>query len=128
MDGFWLYMMVVSMIIPLAMICMGSRMSRKPPENMDSVFGYRTKRAKMTRETWEFANKHCGRTWHMLGIALAVLTIGIMRGCYSESRENVILIGGLVILVQIFAFLISMLPTGLALRRNFDENGKRRAV
>ena len=103
MDGFWLYMTVVDMIIPVVMICMGSRLSRRPPESMKSAFGYRSKQAKKNQDTWEFANKHCGRTWHMLGIALTVLTLAIMKGCYSGSREEVVLIGGATVIFQIVA-------------------------
>ena len=67
--SFWLYFTLVEMVIPVAMICIGFRMSRKAPEDMKSAFAYRTKRAKLNQETWEFANTHCGKIWYMLGIA-----------------------------------------------------------
>lgn len=126
MDGFWLYMTIVAVIIPFAMILVGYRLAGKIPVKRNSPFGYRTKRAKLNDDTWEFANKHCGKTWYMLGIALAVLSLGVMRGCREESREMIVVIGGALVILQFFALLVSMLPTELALRKNFDEQGNRR--
>jgi len=126
MDGFWLYMTLVAVVIPFAMILVGYRLTGKIPVKRSSPFGYRSKRAKLNDDTWEFANKHCGKTWYMLGIALVVLSLGVMRGCRAESREMMVVIGGALVILQFFALLISMLPTELALRRNFDEQGNRR--
>ena len=128
MKGFWLYMLIISLIIPAAMICLGFCLSRKAPKKINSIYGYRTKRAKKNQDTWEFANKHCGKTWYMLGIALIVLTVGIMKGCSHESQEVVAVMGGTTVIIQVLALVISIIPTELALRKNFDADGRRKTT
>ena len=123
--SFWLYFTIVEMVIPIAMICIGFRMSRKPPEDMKSAIAYRTKRAKLNRETWDFANNHCGKIWYMLGIALMVLTLAVMKECKGETDETLATIAFTVVLIQIISVVISMLPTEMALKRNFDSKGNR---
>lgn len=78
-------------------------------------------------DTWKFAHDYCGRLWLKIGIILLVPSI-IVQIPFVNSDENTVGILTLIIEgVQLVFLLGSILPVEKALKRTFDENGKRRS-
>ena len=63
--GFWIFMLITVLLIPLTMIFFGWLLFRKTPKEINYVYGYRTKRSMMNEETWRFANQYFGKAWYL---------------------------------------------------------------
>lgn len=124
--GFWIYMTVMGMLIPVTMLVFGIRFSRGAPENINSVFGYRTAMSMKNRDTWEFAHRHCGRIWRACGLILLPVSAAPMLFVLGGSEDAVGAVGGIISGVQLVVLIGSIFPTERALKKNFDENGGRR--
>lgn len=55
---FWVFMLVMSILIPTIMVAFGRRFRKAAPDKINRVFGYRTKRSMMNKKTWEFASEY----------------------------------------------------------------------
>lgn len=124
--GFWIFMLVVELFIPAIMIVLGNYFYRHTPEEINSYSGYRTSRSMKNKDTWKFANRHFARTWRALGWILAVPVLAAMFTMLGKNEDAVGNFGALLIAAQVAVLLVSIVPTELALRRTFDENGNRK--
>ena len=57
--GFWLYCTAMCLLIPGIMLYFGWRFLNKPPQNINSIYGYRTSRSMKNQQTWDFAHQVC---------------------------------------------------------------------
>ena len=73
--GFWIYMFFMVLTIPAIMIIFGRIFMKKAPEKINWVFGYRTRRSMMNKDTWAFAHKYIGRLWWICGLVLLPLSV-----------------------------------------------------
>lgn len=124
--GFWSFMLVTVLLVPLTMLVFGAYFSRRAPREINALFGYRTARSMKNEDTWRFAHRHIGQLWLWLGGVLLPLTVALMLLFWFllPQTEGVVALYGLVIEgVQVVVLLLSILPTETALRRAFDENG-----
>ena len=122
--GFWIFMLVMDTLIPLTMIGFGKYFLKKAPKKINSVFGYRTAMSMKNRDTWEFAHKYCGAIWYICGWVLLPLSIVPMFFVIGRSEDNIGTLGEIICAVQLIALMGSIFPTEMALRKNFDKNGK----
>lgn len=128
MNGFWVFMLIVDMTVPLIMIVFGILFLKKPPKNINELFGYRTTMSMKNIDTWDFAHKYCGRLWLRLGLALMPLSvIAMIFVIGDEESAATAAVGSAVCVVQIVALMVSIIPTENALKKTFDENGIRRS-
>ena len=95
--GFWIFMLIMDLLLPFTMIGFGRYFMKKAPKEINSVFGYRTSMSMKNKDTWEFTHKDC---------------VGSM--------------GEIICGVQLIPLIGSILPTEIALKKNFDKNGTRR--
>lgn len=124
--GFWIFMLIASLILPFTMISIGKYFMKKAPDEINAVFGYRTPMSMKNRDTWEFAHKHCGKVWYTCGVVTLPLTI-ILMILVIDRNINCVGIAGLIILgVQLILLIGSIFPTEIALRKTFDKNGERK--
>ena len=49
--GFWIFMLVMDFLLPLIMVVFG-KLFQHCPEEINSVFGYRTRRSMASQEAW----------------------------------------------------------------------------
>ena len=67
--GFWIFMFLMTLWIPLTMIGFGRYFQKKAPKEINAAFGYRTKRSMKNREylrkyiTATFHSCHAVRNW-----------------------------------------------------------------
>ena len=126
--NFWIFMLVMNLLTPLVMIIFGRVFEKKPPKIGMSkfAFGYRTIMSMRNAETWEYAHRFFGKLWFRFGIALGVISIIALFFVIGKDKDTVGFAGMIICYVQIVGMLLPCIPTELALRRNFDKNGKRK--
>ena len=70
MIGFWVFMLLADIMIPLVMIIFGRVFIKSPPKNINDMYGYRTTMSMKNTDTWNFAHKYCGRLWFKTGMII----------------------------------------------------------
>lgn len=124
MLGFWIFMLIMVLLIPVSMIGIGNLFRKSPPSRINGVFGYRTKRSMRTQETWDFAHRYFGNLWVKIGLVLLPLSVLPLIFVYGKDIDLVGTVGGIVTGVQIIPLIAAIFPTERALKENFDEYGK----
>ena len=123
---FWIFMLVMDLLIPLTMLVLGRYFMKKAPAEINPIFGYRTAMSMKNRETWEFAHKYCGKIWYVCGWIMLPITVSLLLFVMGRDEECVGMAGGMICLLQMIPLLGSIIPTEIALRRTFDQNGEKR--
>ncbi len=124
--GFWVFMLLMNVMVPFTMIGFGKMFLHHIPDEINGVFGYRTRMSTKNRDTWEFAHQYCGRLWFIFGLILLPLSIAPMFFVIGQSEDAIGNLGGVICIVQCVFLVGSIFPTERALRKNFDRNGMRR--
>ena len=124
--GFWIYMLCMSLMIPITMIGFGSFFAKKAPEKINSLFGYRTALSMKNKDTWTFAHTHSGKLWRVVGWIMLPLSIGTMLLLLEKDAAIHGTYGGMLILIQCVVLVVSIVPTQRALKKHFDEHGNRK--
>ena len=124
--GFWIFMLLMDLLIPLTMVVLGKIFMTKTPKNINVMFGYRTTMSMKNKDTWEFAHQYCGKLWLKCGAVLLPLSVIPLIVAFNRGTDIVGTVGGIVCAVQLIAFIGSIFPTETALKRTFDQNGIRR--
>jgi len=91
---------------------------------MGSGAGYKTKRASINRETWNYAQKYAGKVWIILGAVM--LPISLAVALYAADKgmsEGIDLVLGA---AQLVLTGLAFIPIENALKKRFDERGKRK--
>ena len=124
--GFWIFMLLMDLIIPLTMIGFGRYLMKNNPKEPNALFGYRTAMSLKNKDTWAFANTYCGKIWNVCGWILLPVTVIFLLLVIGKSIHVVGTAGGIICGVQLVPFIGSVFPTELALKKIFDKNGERR--
>lgn len=124
--GFRIFMLIMVLFIPLTMIFFGWLLFRKTPKEINYVYGYRTKRSMMNGKTWRFANQYFGKVWYFCGLILAPLSVIAIAIVFGKEPGTVGTVGGIITMLQMLPLIGAIVPTESELKKNFDENGKRR--
>ena len=102
--------LLLLLMVPVITIITGYLMYRHTPKSINGLVGYRTSRSMINQDTWNFANKYCASLWIKLGIITSVISFLIY----------------IVVLIQTFLLLLSIIPVEKALKNTFDDDGNRR--
>lgn len=124
--GFWAFMLIMNLLIPVIMIGFGSYFIKKAPKEINSFFGYRTSRSMKNKDTWEFAHHYCGRLWRYMGWIMLSISVIAMLLVIGKDTDLVGDFGGILCSVQTALLIVSIFPTEVALKRTFDEHGHHR--
>lgn len=124
--GFWVFMLISDLLIPVAMIGFGRVFLKHPPKEINGIYGYRTAMSMKNKETWEFAHKYCGKLWYICGLALLPVTIAALLPVMGKSEDAVGMVGGILCVIQTIPLIGSIFPTERALRKTFDKQGNRK--
>ncbi len=124
--GFWFFMLAMVLIFPAIMILFGKYFTKKAPKNINYLFGYRTNLSMKNEETWKFAHKYIGNIWFKWGLVLLPISVLVMVFVIGKDEDTVGSLGAIITIVQLIPILASIVLTEKALKKNFDENGKRR--
>ena len=118
-------MLIVNLIIPLTMIGFGRHYTKSSPKKINMVFGYRTTMSMKNKETWEFAHRHCGKVWLVVGLILLPISCVAMLFALGKDENYIAIYICVVIGVQLVLLISSTIPTSVALNKTFDKNGNR---
>ena len=124
--GFWLFVTAMDLLVPAIMLYFGRRFQKKPPEKINHIYGYRTARSMKNQETWRFSHETCGRLWVRLGAALLLLSLAAAAMTFGRGVEAAGIVSAAVVVVQVVVVIGSIVPVERALKRNFDDQGRKR--
>lgn len=122
----WYFMLILVLLMPLFMIGFGWMFMTNAPKDINTSFGYRTKRSMKNQDTWDFAHKHLGKTWFVCGIVLIPASLVLMFLVMGREADVIRTTGFIILGLQLFLMLGAILPTETALKNNFDEFGRPR--
>ena len=126
MNGFYIYMLLTSLLIPVIMLVFGWIFRCRAPKKINVWYGYRSARSMKNEDTWVFAHQHIGRTWMLVGAVLLVISVIPMIAVYGKDDDTVSVVSLVLLFVQMLPMIMSLIPTERALKRTFDENGIRK--
>ena len=122
----WYFMLILVLLMPLFMTGFGWMFMTNAPKDINTSFGYRTKRSMKNQDTWDFAHKHFGKTWFICGIVLIPASLVLMFLVMGREADVIRTTGFIILGLQLFLMLGAILPTETALKNNFDEFGRPR--
>ena len=125
--GFWIYMLLFVLLIPITMVYFGQRFFKSPPKSINATFGYRTTMSMKNQETWKLAHTVCGRFWFRCGRILLPLSVVPMLLVIGRGTETVGYTGVIIVFIQLVPMLCALPVTEHALRKKFDKNGMRKS-
>ena len=120
------FQVILTMLTPVAMLAVGLRWRKHPPRREGNGLAYRTALSEQNEDTWRFAHSVFGRIWYRTGLILLPVTLAAMLLVFGRDKDMVGTVGSIVCLVQLPVMLYAILPTERALKKNFDEDGKRK--
>ena len=85
--GYWMFLFVCNLLIPVTMILVERRYYKKPPKEIDSLSGYRTTRSMQNQENWIYANTYIGKLWWKVGWILIIPT-ALAQLTFANSSTN----------------------------------------
>lgn len=121
--GFWIFMFCCTLLIPIIMIIAGNSMRLGKFKTINSIVGYRTRRSMQNQQTWDYAQRECGRLWMRWGVLMLVPAAVIMLLLLGKEVPTVGTVGGIVTVLQMLPPLLSIAIVEKKLREKFDENG-----
>ena len=123
MNGFYIYMLLTSLLIPVIMLVFGWIFRCRAPKKINVWYGYRSARSMKNEDTWVFAHQHIGRTWMIAGAVLLVISVIPMIAVYGKDMDTVSVVSLVLTVVQLIPLIVSLIPTERALKKTFDDNG-----
>ena len=123
---FWWFMLICDMITPVVMVIMGRMMWKHCPKHINGIFGYRTTRSMKNMDTWKFANEHCGRLWYKMGLFMLAFSVLVSVLLLRTNDNTYSMISLIFVLLQCIILIVSIIPTELALKKMFYEDGTRK--
>jgi uncharacterized membrane protein len=109
--------------LPLVMIFSGFVFCKKSPENINMFFGYRSSMSMKNKNTWDFAHKHIGKLWRVIGCILFLLSIGAMLLCLEKNKKYIETSIVIILVVQSISIIATVIMTEKKLKNNFDKDG-----
>lgn len=119
--GIWTISFLSNLGLPILMIILGQVLLKKPPKNINGIYGYRTSMSMKNKDTWEFAHRYCGNLWVKSGIAMLPVVVLWQVVTARLSMWSILLTQ-----IEVVVMLATVVLTEVALRRTFDKNGIRK--
>jgi uncharacterized membrane protein len=124
--GFWIFMLMICLLTPVVMIVFGLVFIKRPPNKVNTIYGYRTAMSMKNDDTWRFAHRFIGRLWLIIGAAALPVSAIAMLLVLDGDVAGIGLFGAVVAIAQCLLLIISIIPTENALHKHFDSSGRRK--
>lgn len=124
--GFWIFMLIFDLFIPLIMIGFGKYFSKTAPREINGLFGYRTSMSMKNKDTWDFAHHLCGKLWVPIGWIMLMLSVIAMLLVIGKDTDTIGYFGSVFCIAQLIVLISSIFPVEHALKKTFDKDGNRR--
>lgn len=123
----WVTLFITNLLCPVFLIVYGSIYVKKTPKNINGSNGYKTARSRLSQETWEFVNHYAARISRMVGWTLLILSVAAMALLRGKDDGTVSFLGVGILFAQVIILVFAVVPpTEAALKKNFDDTGKRK--
>ena len=122
----WWIVFMFDLLIPVMMLGFGRIMYRSAPKDINYIFGYRTTRSMKNEDTWKFAHEYCGRLWCRIGLIMLITTVIVHIPFYNSSKDTIGIVVTIVMTVQVVVLMLSIIPTEIALKKTFNDDGTRK--
>lgn len=121
---FWFFLFFCSLLMPATFLGVGWYFTRHTP-GRNSAFGYRTPLSSKSDLTNAFACQYIGRLWWKIGLVSLPMTVitFILLLVLQPDKDTTGWIGGGLIILESAAVLITIIPTEVALHKNFNKDG-----
>lgn len=124
--GMWIFMLVMVLLLPVTMTCIGNLFMHKPPRTINGIYGYRTARSMASQDAWDFAHRFFGTRCRKLGWWLILPSAAAMLPVLGKGEDNIGTAGIVLTLVQLVFFIAPIVSTERALAQYFDKRGVRK--
>ncbi len=126
MNNLWISELVMVLVIPVLVLFIGRHFAKKgAPEEINSLFGYRTTRSMQTWDTWTFAHAYIGKLWTMMGLIMIPVSAGLFAILIKKSEDTMSVFGLIIMLLQTVPVIVSIIMTEKSLKANFNDRGER---
>ncbi|MFV0464485.1 MAG: SdpI family protein [Lachnospiraceae bacterium] len=119
-------MALIDLLIPVIILIFGLLMALRPPRTINIIYGYRTERSMKNQDTWEFANRLCGKIWIGCGIVLGLITVLALFIGQGLGDTFLGMLSIALVTIQMIAIFLTLIPVERTLKREFDQDGARR--
>ena len=123
--GFWIFMFVMVLILPVMLTGFGVWFQKHPPSEINAIYGYRTRMSMKNAQTWEFAHRRIGIHWRRAGLWLLPVSVLAMFTVVCQNETITGMAGARIMTLQCIALLLSVWQTEKELRAEFDSDGKK---
>lgn len=113
--SYWTITAKYIFVVPLIMLICAPLLKRSA-DHPESLFGYKSKRAKETPDTWYFANTYTGTLWQKWGVISLTGTVAAVVVLYFLHADAAVWSG-----ILVGAQLVIMLGTGLIVEHTLKE-------
>ena len=121
--GLWILMLGSVISLPLIMIFFGFIFCKNSPKEINIFLGYRSSMSMKNKNTWDFAHKHFGKIWRIIGCILFPLSIIGMLLCFGNDEKHIKTFSVIILVVQMILVIISIIITENKLKNTFDKDG-----
>ena len=123
----WKILSFLILLTPVVTFVLGLICWRYPPKGPTWLLGYRSRRARASEASWQFAQNMAGQIWFCLGLVLTIAS-SVVRICIrSQDVEPMCQTALIFLIVQVFLVFLSIIPTEVQLNRQFDRLGRWRS-
>ena len=109
-------------VIPIMMVAFGLLWRKCPPQNINWIYGYRSRRSMKNHITWQYAHQYQAKTWYWSGVVLLVFSLIfalLFKGSYKD-------IPAWFFYMELIVMIVSIIPTEVTLAKRFDKEGNLR--
>ena len=122
----WFFMLFIAIVLPLIMFMSSFYFIAGGPKNINNIFGYRTGRSMINKDTWIFAHEYCGKLWLKVSIAFILASIVIMLCLIKTDQRVFVAVGFVIFIAEFITLFFTINKTEKALADNFDIKGNRK--
>lgn len=122
----WFFMLFIAIVLPFIMFMSSFYFIAGGPKNINNVFGYRTGRSMINKDTWIFAHEYCGKLWLKVSIIFILASIVIMLCLIKTDQRVFVAVGFVIFIVEFVTLFFTINKTEKALADNFDIKGNRK--
>lgn len=119
-------MYLLLLAVPVAAVILGFLCWRCPPKGPTWAYGYRSRRARASTESWLFAQNLAGQIWYFLGLIMLVGSFVVLKKLDMEQIERSFSKAAVLVVVQLVLVCLCQLPTEFLLLRRFNRFGQDR--
>ncbi|MDE5596749.1 MAG: SdpI family protein [Lachnospiraceae bacterium] len=121
--GFWVFLTICNLMIPVLMIVIGKVFIKNPPKTINRIYGYRTSRSMKNQDTWNFAHFYCGKLWWKIGWVMLPLAIIGMLPVIGKNDDIVGGVSAVVVTAECIALFVTIFFVERALVKKFNKEG-----